>query len=61
MLDELGITGDDVAATFCKTLCSCHLEVSKITETSERTVRVTTHTQRLEVKCHLALAVLHTA
>lgn len=53
MLDELGITGDDVAATFCKTLYSRHLEeISKITKTTDRTVRVTSHTLRLEVKCH---------
>jgi len=62
MLGELGITGDDMAATFCKTLYSCHLEeISKITKTTDRTVRVITHTLRWEVKCQLALAMLHTA
>jgi len=49
MLGELGIIGDEVAATFCKTLYSCHLEeISKTTKTSDRTLRVITHALRLE-------------
>lgn len=62
MLGKLGITGDEVVATFCKIIHSCHLEeISKITKTLERAVRVAIHTLRLDVKCHLAIAMLHTA